>query len=205
MNPNAILRSFLNRNTQLAGLAELVATCFLTLAALLAPPPYTPFAVGLTLMFFVYAFGTHSGAHLNPAVTLGLVTSGHFEIGQGVVYILAQIVGALVARLLAGLVGDLQPDYQAAGIFAEFLGFGFLMLTVAAVTTEKHVPSAGSGIAIGGALLAGLLTTGGILNPAVAIAMGETLSAATWATLVSGIAFTALYRVISTARASVTR
>ena len=187
---NTIATSFFRRDIQLPALAELVGTFFLTLAALLAG---TPVAVGLTLAVFVYAFGNLSGAHLNPAVTIGLVTTRHFRLGPGLVYIVAQIVGALLARLVAGLVGDLQPDYQAAGIFGEFFGFGFLMLAVAAVTTESHVPAAGSGIAIGGALLAGLLTSGGILNPAVAIAMGEVLSAATWATLLSAIAFTAFF------------
>jgi len=44
------------------------------------------------------------------------------------------------------------------------------VLTVVAVY-EKNVPKAGSGVAIGAALAAGLLTTKGILNPAVAIAM----------------------------------
>ena len=104
-------------------------------------------------------------------------------------------MGALLARLVAGLVGDLQPDYQAAGIFGEFFGFGFLMLAVAAETTAQHVPAGGNGSAIGAALTAGLLTSKGILNPAVAIGMGETLSAATWATLLSGVAFTWLFRL----------
>ncbi len=49
-------------------------------------------------------------------------------------------MGAILARIVAGLVGDLAPEYQAAGVFAEFFGFGFLMLAVAAVY-DTFVPS----------------------------------------------------------------
>jgi len=188
---DALLQSALDRKTQSAAVLELVGTFFLTLAALLGGSPY---AVGLTLAALVYAIGGVSGCHLNPAVTVGLVTARHFLLTTGVVYIIAQIVGAILARLVAGLVGTLAPDYQAGGIFAEFFGFGLLIVAVVAVTTEKHVPAGGSGVAIGAALTAGLMYSKGILNPAVAIAMGETLSAATWATVLSGIAFTLFLR-----------
>ncbi len=174
-------------------LAELVGTFFLTLAALLSG---TPYAVGLTLASFVYAIGDVSGSHLNPAVTIGLLTTRSIPFGRGALYIIAQIVGAILARLVGNLVGHLAPDYRAAGGFGEFFGFGFLMLTVVAVY-EKNVPKAGSGIAIGAALAAGLLTTKGILNPAVAIAMGLASSPATWATALSGIVFTTLFKLFS--------
>lgn len=191
---DTVLRSLLSRQTQIAALAELVGTFFLTLTALLVAPPLTPIAVGLSLVVLVYAIGNTSGCHVNPAVTIGLVAGRQFPLGPGVVYVLAQILGAVLARVLAGLVGDLQPEYQAAGVFAEFFGFALLILTVAAVY-EKEVPKAGSGIAVGGALATGLLFSKGILNPAVAIAMGETLSAATWATILSGVAGVLLFKV----------
>jgi aquaporin Z len=113
-----------------------------------------------------------------------------------VFYIVAQIVGALLARLLGSFIGSLAPNYQAAGAFGEFFGFGILMLTVVAVY-EKNVPKSGSGIAIGAALTAGVLITQGILNPAIAIAMNQTFSPATWATLLSGIVFTLLFKLFS--------
>ncbi len=110
-------------------------------------------------------------------------------------YIVAQIAGALLARLVASGVGPLLPDYQAAGPWAEFLGFGLLMLTIVAVT-EQDAPQASSGIAIGGALAVSLLWSKGILNPAVAIAMGKAWSAATWATVLGGIVFASLFMVV---------
>jgi aquaporin Z len=187
--------------TLFAALAELTGTFFLTLVALTVAPPTTAYAVGLTLLVFVYAIGGLSGCHINPAVTVGLVASRRFPLLEGIIYIVAQIGGAMLARLIAGmnLVGKLADDYQSASIGAEFIGFGILMLTVAA-TTENKVSKSGSGIAVGGALLAGLLLSNGILNPAVAIAMGEALSPALWITPVSGIVFCLLFSLFEKAR-----
>lgn len=180
-----------------SALAELLGTFFLALAALTIAPPLTPFAVGLTLLVFVYAVGSLSGAHLNPAVTVGLVVSRRFPLAHGLLYLVAQVAGALLARFVAGagLVGDLGHSYQAGTIAAEFVGFGILMITVAA-TTEKQVAKAGSGIAVGGALLAGLLVSHGVLNPAVALAMGLVTSPAVWATLLSAVVFSLLFSII---------
>ncbi len=180
-----------------SALAELLGTFFLALAALTVAAPLTPFAVGLTLLVFVYAVGSLSGSHLNPAVTVGLVVSRRFPLAHGVLYLVAQVAGALLARLVAGagLVGELGHSYAAGTAAAEFVGFGILMITVAA-TTEKQVAKAGSGIAVGGALLAGLLVSHGVLNPAVALAMGLGTSPAVWATLLSAIVFSLMFSVI---------
>ena len=177
--------------------AELVGTFFLALAALTVPSPLKPFAVGLTLLVFVYAVGGLSGSHLNPAVTVGLVASRRFPAAHGLLYVVAQLVGAGLARVLAGagLVGELGQSYHAGTAAAEFVGFGILMVTVAS-TTEKQVAKAGSGIAVGGSLLAGLLVSHGVLNPAVAVMMGLASSPAVWATLLSAVAFSLLFSVI---------
>ncbi len=174
-----------------SALAELVGTFFLTLAALVSG---TPYVVGLTLGVFVYAIGALSGCNLNPAVSLGLMATRRLPIAIGLIYIAVQIAGAGLALAAATLTGHLAAHYAAASPLAEFLGFGLLMLTVVAVS-DKNVPQAGSGIAIGGALAAGLVISRGILNPAVALAMGLVLSPATWATLFSGICFGFLYKL----------
>ena len=180
-----------------SALAELLGTFFLALAALTIAAPITPFAVGLTLLAFVYAVGSLSGAHLNPAVTVGLVVSRRFPFAHGLLYVVAQVAGALLARLLvgAGLMGALNHSYQAGTVVAEFLGFGILMITVAA-TTEKQVAKAGSGIAVGGALLAGLLVSHGVLNPAVTLAMGLATSPTIWATLLSAMVFSLIFSIM---------
>jgi len=188
-----------------SALAELLGTFFLALVALTVAAPLTPFAVGLTLLVFVYAVGSLSGSHLNPAVTVGLVVSRRFPLAHGVLYVAAQVLGAFLARFVAGagLVGELGHSYAAGTVAAEFVGFGILMITVAA-TTEKQVAKAGSGIAVGGALLAGLLVSHGVLNPAVALAMGLGTSPAVWATLGSAVVFSLVFSLIgSTAPAEV--
>ena len=188
------LKNALTSQTLFASLAELTGTFFLTLAALTVAPPITPYAVGLTLLVFVYAIGSISGCHINPAVTIGLVASKRFPVIEGIIYVVAQIAGALLARFIAGfgLVGELSQDYNAGSVSSEFIGFGILMLVVAAAT-ENRVAKAGSGIAVGGALLAGLLLSNGILNPAVAIAMGEAGSPAVYMTVISAVAFALLF------------
>lgn len=191
----------LKSQTLFAALAEFTGTFFLTFVALTVAPPVTPFAVGLTLMVFVYAIGSLSGCHINPAVTVGLVASKRFPLIEGIIYIVAQVAGALLARFVAGFefAGKLAEDYQSGSAGAEFIGFGILILVVAA-TTENRVSKAGSGIAVGGALLAGLLVSNGILNPAVAIAMGEGASPAVWMTVVSGVVFGLLFSLFEKAK-----
>ena len=92
------------RQTWQAGLAELVGTLFLALAALLTPAPSTALAVGLTLAAFVYALGDISGCNVNPAVTLGLVVTRRLPPAVGVLYLAAQ---------LAPLIAPLPPDAAA--------------------------------------------------------------------------------------------
>ena len=176
-----------------AALAEALGTCFLTLAALTG---HTPVAVALALAAFVYALSDISGCHLNPAVTLGLASARRLPVRTALLYIVAQLLGALLARLLAPQVAPLAAHYAPGTAVGEFLGFGFLMLTVIAVS-DKYVPRSGSGVAIGAALLAGLLVSGGIVNPAIAVAVGQGLSPAGWAPLLAGLAFTRLFLLVA--------
>ena len=128
-----------------SALAEGVGTFFLTLAALISG---TPYVVGVTLGIFVYAIGARSGCNLNPAVSLGLIVTRRLPPLVGLLYIMVQIVGALLALLMVTFTGHLAPQYHAASPLLEFLGFGFLMVMVIAVTS-KSVPQAASGLAIG--------------------------------------------------------
>lgn len=185
-----------SNQTMIAALSELTGTFFLTVAALSVPAPFTAFAVGLVLLVFVYVIGGISGCHLNPGITVGLVVARQFPAAAGALYVVAQIAGALLARVIVsyGLVGKIG-SYASGTVGAEFIGFGILMLAVAAVT-EKRVTAAGSGIAVGPALITGLLITGGVLNPAVALAMGLVPSPAIWMPLLSGPAFALLFVLI---------
>jgi aquaporin Z len=67
-------------------------------------------AVGITVIAGAYAFGPISGGHFNPAVTLGLAAAGRFPWKDVIPYIIAQIVGGLVATTLVVLIGVFGPD-----------------------------------------------------------------------------------------------
>src|SRR2546423_8968756 len=184
-----------------AVLAEVVGTFFLALAAFISGGPY---AVGLTLVIMVYVLGRVSGASLNPAATVGLVVARHLSVLRGGLYIVAEALGALLARLLAQYVTPLPLQFTAANTLGELLGVGFLIVAVLAVT-GGYVPQAASGLTIGGGLLAGLVTTKGILNPAIAFAMGQTTSApwALWAPIAGALLFAGIFRVLASFQVAV--
>ncbi len=67
------------------------------------------FAVGLTVVAGAYAFGPISGGHFNPAVTLGVAAAGRFPWSKTLGYIIAQIIGGLVATSIIVLIGLWGP------------------------------------------------------------------------------------------------
>lgn len=74
-------------------------------------------AFGLTVLTMAFAIGHISGCHLNPAVTLGLVAGGRFEAKEAPAYIVAQLVGGVIAA--AVLLAIASPDLNAGiGAFA---------------------------------------------------------------------------------------
>lgn len=66
---------------------------------------------GLAVMVGVYAAGIYSGAHINPAVTIGLATSGAFPWADVPMYILAQFIGAFIGACLVYV--HYKPHYDA--------------------------------------------------------------------------------------------
>ena len=87
------------------------------------------FAFGLTVLTGAYAFGHISGAHFNPAVSLGLWAGGRFPARDLAPYIAAQVVGGLLAGLVLFLIAGGAPaftiDPTSAGAFASN-GYGTL-------------------------------------------------------------------------------
>jgi aquaporin Z len=84
-------------------------------------------AFGLTVLTGAYAFGHVSGAHFNPAVSLGLWAGGRFPTRDLVPYIVAQVLGAILAGFILFQIASGAPgfaiDANAAGAFATN-GFG---------------------------------------------------------------------------------
>jgi aquaporin-4 len=146
------------------------------------------FTFGLILMSMVYVLGPISGCHVNPAVTITAIALRKMPVDDGVLYIVAQVVGAVLA---SGAHAAILP---VAGAMTEFgatlpgLPIGrsdmvalvvesiitfFLMLSVYAVAYTDNVPNGVSGLLIG-MTLAGLTMvawplTGASANPARSI------------------------------------
>jgi aquaporin Z len=147
-------------------------------------------AFGLTVLTMAYSIGHISGCHLNPAVSVGLCVGRRFPANKLLLYILAQLVGAIVAAGVLYLIASGQAGFDlvksglasngygdhspgkytlGAGFVTEVvLTFMFLMIILGA--TDTRAPQGFAPIAIGLALtlihLIGIPVTNVSVNPA---------------------------------------
>lgn len=159
-------------------------------------------AFGLTVLTMAYAVGHISGAHFNPAVTIGLATAG--RVGWSTVpgYIVAQILGGATGALVLYLIASGKADFTTAGGFASN-GYGehspggyslsaallcevvmtAMFLVVILGVTHKNAPAGFAPLAIGLALtlihLVSIPVTNTSVNPARSTAVA--LFAGGWA------------------------
>jgi len=166
--------------------AEFLGTATLSLAVLLSVTVsdtvlITPVLAALVLGLFVYSIGAISGCHINPAVTIGLWSIKKISTQDATQYVIAQCLGALAAwGLVATTVGGValgMVSEDSTTFLAELVGTALFTFGIASVVYGK-VQDAASGLVIGGSLLLGItlsvaLGAGGILNPAVGIALGS--------------------------------
>lgn len=75
-------------------------------------------AFGLTVLTMVYALGHVSGGHFNPAVTIGLAAGGRFPAGEIVPYVIAQVVGAIIAAAVLYVIASGTAGFSLDGGFA---------------------------------------------------------------------------------------
>lgn len=125
-------------------------------------------AFGLTVLTMVYTIGPISGCHLNPAVSIGLWAGGRFEAKELLPYIIAQVLGAVVASGVLYLIASGQAGFSLDGGFASngygehspggySMKSGFIMEVVMTLmflfvilgATHKKAPAGFAGIAIG--------------------------------------------------------
>jgi MIP family channel proteins len=183
-----------------SAVAELIGTfilvftgCAVATAAVLQRPTAGPafydslavaLAFGLALVVVVAAIGHVSGAHVNPAVTLGLAATNKFPWQYVPIYLGAQIVGAVLGALatwvaygsVAREAANLAATTPAAGVgdiqalVVEILVTFILVFVVISVATDERAPAGVAPLAVGFALACGVLiagpVTGGSLNPA---------------------------------------
>jgi glycerol uptake facilitator-like aquaporin len=174
-------------------------------AAGTSAPLAVPVIAALTLGLFVYTVGGISGTHINPAVTLGLWSVGKIETKKAGFYILAQVLGALIALFASkafmpvSAMGTMPFDPMTFA--AEALGAAFFTFGIASVVYGK-VHGYMSGMVVGGSLLLGILIASlagaaGILNPAVALALGVESLTYFLAPIVGAVAGFWTYRYIA--------
>jgi aquaporin Z len=195
------------------GLAELIGTFWLVFggcgAAVLAcnfPATGIGFAgvalaFGLTVLTMAYTIGHISGCHLNPAVTLGLWAGGRFPGKDIPLYVVAQVLGAVIAAYLLYFIASGQPGWELGGFATN--GFGehspgkyslvacvtmeivmtFFFLVVIMGATDSRAPAGFAPIAIGLALtlihLVSIPVTNTSVNPARST--GQALVVGGWA------------------------
>ena len=166
-------------------IAEFIGTFFLVLtigctgigagAGVIAP-----LAIGAALMVMVFAGGHISGAHYNPAVTIGVLIRGKVQAIDVVPYMIAQLAGAAIAALVVGkflragiVVTPITPKIGPA-LLAEFLfTFALVYVVLNAATAEGTSGNSFYGLAIGMTVMSGAFAvgdiSGGAFNPAVAL------------------------------------
>jgi len=145
-------------------------------------------AFGLTVLTMVYAVGSISGGHFNPAVSLGLAIGGRFSWSELIPYWIAQLAGGIVAALVLYIIASGKAEWTAGGFASN--GYGDLspggynllacllievvltavFLIVILGATSKAAPAGFAGIAIGLALtlihLISIPVTNTSVNPA---------------------------------------
>lgn len=160
------------------------------------------FAFGLTVVTMAYAVGPISGGHFNPAVSIGLYAGGRFPARDLAPYIVAQVVGAVLAAAVLYVIASGKAGFSVTNGFAAN-GYGahspggysllsalvtevvmtFFFVIVILGVTDKRAPTAFAGLAIGLALtlihLVSIPVTNTSVNPARSI--GPALFAGGWA------------------------
>ncbi len=206
-------------------LVEFIGTFFLVFTigmTVIAPGAgnLAPLAIGAILAIMIFAGGHLSGGHFNPAVTTGVWLRGKCATSDVAPYFAAQLAAALVASLAvkalktglvakaAALGGALTPEILPA-LLAEFVFTFALVWVVLNVATAKG--TAGNsfyGAAIGGTVMVGAFSVGGVsggaFNPAVAFGlclMGLVSWGSLWlylvANLAAGVAAALAFKVVN--------
>jgi aquaporin Z len=183
-------------------LVEFIGAFFLvcTVGMTAGATDFAPLAIGSALMVMVFAGGHVSGAHYNPAVTLGMLLRGKIDAKDAAAYMAAQVFGALVAvAVVKGLRTapiSTQTFETGKALLAEALWTFALVYVVLNVATARGTTgNSFYGLAIGFTVMSGAVAvgpiTGGVFNPAVAVGvctLGIIKMSSIWIYLVANFA-----------------
>lgn len=164
------------------------------------------FAFGLSVVAMAYAIGHISGCHINPAISIAMVAAGRMKMSEAVLYIVAQIIGAIIGAGLLYIIFTNHPGAEMtpwalgsngwgagylgeytilAAFVAEFVFTFIFLMVILGSTSTKNIHGGFAGLAIGLSLvlihIVGIKITGVSVNPARSIgpaifAGGEALS-----------------------------
>ncbi len=185
-----------SKNKLAALAAEFLGAGVLTLVVVsvqrstIGVPYFIGIAGGLAIAMLVLVIGRASGAHLNPAITIGLWTARRVNSLTAVAYVVAQLLGGLAAgRLYQYYIGSdltaVSDKFTGRLLVAEAIGTAIFALGWAAVTFNHYLDNKkaavlGSAYALG--VIAASSVSVGMLNPAIALGS----NAWAWGTYVLG-------------------
>jgi glycerol uptake facilitator-like aquaporin len=175
-------------------LAEFVGTAVLTTVALVVTvninnPYFIAIGVGVTLAAMAMILGRISGAHFNPAVTIGLLTTRRVKLLPALAYIAMQLLGGAAAYLLFSYITNQHianhGSYSSRLLVSEAAG-AFVFALGWAATVYNRLEGGKAAALVGASLTVGILcasfVSGGIINPAVALGFHQWV----WGTYVLG-------------------
>jgi aquaporin Z len=174
------------------------------------------FAFGLSVLAMAYAIGHISGCHINPAISIGMVVAGRMKASEAIIYIIAQILGALAGAGILLLIASGKEGYSLAanglgqngfgaaspgqynlqaGFIAEMVFTFIFLFVIFGSTSTKNIHGGFAGISIGLSLvlihIVGIPVTGVSVNPArsigPALLVGGTAISQLWLFIVAPI------------------
>ncbi|PTR01171.1 aquaporin Z [Mucilaginibacter yixingensis] len=183
------------------------------------------FAFGLSVVAMAYAIGHISGCHINPAISIGMVVAGRMKAGEAIIYIIAQVLGALAGAAILLVIASGKAGYSVAthglgqngfeaaspqgysmmaGFVAETIFTFIFLLVIFGSTSTKNIHGGFAGLSIGLSLvlihIVGIPVTGVSVNPArsigPALLVGGTAVSQLWLFIVAPVLGSILSAVV---------
>lgn len=139
---------------------------------------YTAITVGVALSLIMGLFASVSGAHVNPAVTVGMWTQKKIESSTAVTYIIAQLAGGAIALSFFNYTTGTDLFASGSSVFswnvfvAEAVGAAIFGMGIAAVMSQKlqgYYAAVTTGLSFAMGMLIATVASAGFINPAVAL------------------------------------